>query len=127
MIKNGVRIYGIQPEMVLVDNVVQDIFRRHSIRCIRTSALDGTHGRYSLHPIGFAEDYRTRHIMGRGRMATIGMIVDDLKDALPCCDIVFEYPDEEQEHIHVEFDPKDDAEFQKAKQAYRETGKWQRR
>lgn len=55
------------------------------------------------------------------------MIVEDLKKALPCCDIIFEHEGEEQEHIHVEFDPKDDERFQADKQWYRREGNWPRR
>ena len=82
------------------------------------------HSKYSLHPVGFATDYRTKHIAGRGRLDTIDLIMEDLRDALPCCDIVFEHPDQPQEHIHVEFDPKYDVVFQAAKRVYRETGQW---
>lgn len=127
MIKPGVVFYGIQPEMVVCDGIVEQTFQRYSLRCTRTSIVGKKHGSRSLHPVGFAVDYRTRHIAGSGRLQTITMLVDDLKAALPCCDIVFEHEGEPQEHIHVEYDPKDDPFFQRDKAVYRETGEWPKR
>ena len=53
-----------------------------------------------------------------------GQILEDLKKALPCCDIVLEHLGKDQEHYHVEFDPKDDPKFQADKLIYRNTGEW---
>lgn len=122
-IKAGVRVYGIRPEMVLCDSVVRDVFKAHSIPCWRTSIVRPKN-KASLHPEGFATDYRTRHIVGTRRRATIDAIHEDLKEALPCCDIVFEKEGEEQEHFHIEFDPKDDPEFRRNKEIYKLTGNW---
>ena len=125
-IVSGVQLYGIQPEMVMCDGVVAAIFRSHSIPCERTSIVGKKHGKGSLHPVGFAVDYRTKHIAGLRRVETIEMIVFDLKAALPCCDIIIEHLGEAQEHIHVEFDPKDDTQFQHDKKWYKRNGNWPR-
>jgi hypothetical protein len=120
----GVRLYGVQPEMVMCDTVVQGVFKAHSVPCERKSVTGKKHGRGSLHPVGFAIDYRTKHVAGVRRGDTLQMITNDIRAALPCCDVLLEYQDQEQEHIHVEFDPKDDPVFQAAKEAYKGTGKW---
>lgn len=126
-IKTGVQIYGLKPEMAMCDAIAGVVFRLHSIPCVRTSVTGKKHGTRSLHPVGLAVDYRTKHITGLRRLDTVGMIVADLKEALPCCDVVFEHAEQEQEHIHVEFDPKDDERFQADKAIYRETGVWPQR
>jgi hypothetical protein len=120
----GVQVYGVQPEMVMCDAVVQAVFRAHSVPCERTSVTGKKHGWRSLHPVGYAVDYRTKHITGVRRVDTLQMITNDIKAALPCCDVLLEYTDQEREHIHVEFDPKDDEVFQAAKKSYKETGEW---
>jgi hypothetical protein len=124
MIKNGTQLYGVKPEMVMCDGIVKDVFKSYSVLCVRTSIVGKKHSRRSLHPVGYAVDYRTKHIKGVNRIATIEAIVEDLKKSLPCCDIVFEDEGGEQEHIHVEFDPKNDPKFVSDKAIYRGTGAW---
>ncbi len=128
-IKAGVRVYGIQPEMVLVDNIVQSIFEGFEEDCRRTSIVGKKHKKGSLHdvsgdlekPKGYAIDYGTKQISSRGVKYQIFHM---LKQKLPQCDILFEHEGGEQEHFHVEFDPKDDLIFQKHKAIYKQTGRW---
>lgn len=123
-IKPGVNVYGVRPEMTLVDNIVASVYAAYGFNCYQTSIVGKSHSKYSLHPVGFAIDYRTKHIRGEGRKVMLEALVISLKQALPQCDIVLEYLGEDEEHIHVEFDPKDDPAFQDDKATYRETGKW---
>lgn len=115
-IKSDVKIYGIKPEMVLVDSIVQSIFNEHGLDCVRTSIVGKEHKSYSLHPPGYASDYRSKHIK---TLSLKHQILDELKKALPCCDIVLEHIGKDQEHYHIEFDPKNDPVFQDKKAAYK--------
>lgn len=123
-IKSGVAFYGLRPEMAFCNQFVLSVFNSRGIQCVPTSIVGKKHGTGSLHPVGFAIDYRTKHIKGANRGMRVHALVADLKKALPCCDIVFEYEGKEQEHIHIEYDPKDDEKFVAAKAAFKRSGKW---
>lgn len=120
-IKKGVIVYGIRPEMVLVDTIVQSIFEHFEEDCRRTSIVGKQHKIGSLHPPGFAEDYGTKQISTR---KTKYAMLNMLKEKLPQCDILFEHEGEEQEHFHVEYDDKNDPIFQAHKKIYKEIGQW---
>jgi hypothetical protein len=128
MIKDDVQVYGIQPEMVLCHIEIKTIFERHGYSCVITSAIGKQHKKYSLHPVGYAKDYRTKHIkdsrFGSSRKQKIDALMNDLKTEVPQCDFVFEHEGQAQEHIHAEYDPKNDQKFQKNKELYRKTGTW---
>lgn len=124
MIKPGVLLYGIRPEMVIVDGIVQQIFEGMGFGCVRTSIVGKKHKKNSLHPVGYAVDYRTKHLNSK---TIADSIHEELKKALPCCDILLEYWGQEQSHFHIEFDPKDDTKFQADKVVYRQTGHWPER
>ena len=110
MIKPGVDIRGLQPQMVLAYVMAQPIYDKYGYPCVITSGVDSKHGINSLHPKGLALDLRTNHI--KDTMVT-SMVCQEIKEALgPQFDVVFE-PDEWEDgkqvkwqHIHVEFDPK---------------------
>lgn len=98
MIKAGVNVTGIKPEIVLAVIMAQAIYARHGAGLVITSALDGKHSRGSLHYSGNAIDLRTRHV-SRDDAETIA---DELRAALGAqYDVVLE-----KDHIHVEFQPK---------------------
>ncbi len=121
MIKNGVILYGIKPEMVLCYGIAESIFNEMGFGCVITSAIGKEHMDKSLHPVGYALDLRTKHIDAD----TIKLqIVEEIKKALPQCDVILESLGEDQEHIHFEMDPKDDKLFQNHKRIYKETGVW---
>jgi hypothetical protein len=122
-IKPGVQMYGIQPEATVVMFIAAETYDNYHYDCVVTSIVGKKHGQYSLHPPGFALDLRTKHLEGEGVKRSI---VSALKDSLPFCDVVLEHLDQEQEHIHIEFDPKDDPRFMADKGEYRETLSWPR-
>ena len=96
--KAGVKISGIKPEMLFAHCMIKSVFSNYGYDSIITSALDGTHSRGSLHYVGFALDYRIRHL----ESGAAEMIVNDIKQALTDeFDVVLE-----PTHIHVEFQPK---------------------
>ena len=97
--KPGVKLFGIQPEVVLAATVVASVYSEFdNAECVITSITDGDHGNNSLHYKGFAIDFRTRHI-------PMGML-DTLRSRVQAClgddfDIVLE-----RTHLHVEYDSK---------------------
>ena len=94
--KPGVSIQGIQPEIVATFNVIETAFSPKE--AIITSAKDGKHRPGSLHYSGNAVDLRTRHLI-EGEAGEILIRLDTwLTDEF---DVVLE-----EDHIHVEFQPK---------------------
>lgn len=97
MIKNGVDLRGLTPQMAIAYTIACRCYGQYD--CVITSASDGKHGPNSLHYNGQALDLRTRHINGQG----LQLVVDKLKEALGSqFDVVLE-----SDHIHLEYDPKD--------------------
>lgn len=123
-IKPKVSIYGTRPEMAIVHGVVCSVFDKYNQDCIVTSGVGKKHSKRSLHYPGFAYDYRTKHINDRSVKMSI---LKDMREALPCCDIIFEHEGEPQEHYHVEFDDKFDEQYQSDKLFYKTHGKWPHR
>jgi len=107
-IKQGVKIFGISPEMAMCHTIIQSIFNSMGFDCIPTSIIGKVHSKTSLHPDGCAIDYRTKHIPID---STKELLLRNLKDALPQCDFILEHLGGMEEHIHAEYDPKDDEIF----------------
>lgn len=124
MIKPDTKLYGIQPEMVICHISAYYVFESLGYGCVITSGVGKEHKDKSLHPVGYALDYRTKHVKTHQEKINI---LNQLKIALPCCDIILEQEGGDQEHIHCEFDPKDDNIYQMDKAIYKKTGQWPRR
>ncbi len=95
MIKPGVDVRGIQPEILLARIIAGEIFARYGVAAIITSALDGKHSKNSKHYTGQAIDLRTRHMDARLRP----VIAEAIKKALGRRYFVLL----EKDHIHVQF------------------------
>ncbi len=95
-LKIGVKLRGLTPEMLLAIVVVEGAYADLGYDTIITSACDGRHSRGSLHYVGLAVDFRTRHI-GSDRLKVTGKIKDRLGLEY---DVVLE-----RDHIHVEYQP----------------------
>ena len=100
LIKPGVNLSGIRPEMVLAVFVVVSVYEEHGWVCTITSATDGVHMPGSLHVRGQACDFRTKDFPNQPGGA------HQLADQISAClgrdfDVVLE-----KDHLHVEFDPK---------------------
>ncbi len=83
--------------MVLAAQVVEGVFESHGYELVITSVCDGHRTGSSLHPSGFAIDFRTRHVPNAKRPALAEAVSEALGDAF---DVVLE-----SDHLHVEFDP----------------------
>jgi hypothetical protein len=113
-IKRGVRLKGLVPQMVLAHYVVGECFARHGLPAFITSVNDGTHSATSLHHgkagkytdgLCRAIDYRTKYPELDGREETFR---SEVKAALgDDFDVVIEDIGTENEHLHVEWDPKE--------------------
>jgi len=99
--KAGVSLQGIQPEIVATFQTVEAAFAPKE--AVVTSAKDGRHKRGSLHFSGNAIDLRVRHLV-EGEAVRIHLTI---KTALTDeYDVLHEYIGTDDEHIHIEFQPK---------------------
>jgi hypothetical protein len=102
--KQGVKLKGVKPEVIIAIFRLDSLFKSLNIPFIITSVTDGKHFTNSLHYKGLAFDLRTKHIQDVESKKTLAK---EIKAALgEEFDVVLESLGGEQEHIHVEFDPK---------------------
>lgn len=102
-LKEGVSLRLLVPQMSIATHVVDGVMSIHGFDTVITSGNDSTHASGSLHYAGKALDYRTKHVDPSLKMA----IVQDIKARLGAeFDVVFEHPGGEQEHVHVEWQPR---------------------
>lgn len=104
-IKYGVRLTDLVPQMVLAYAIVKDVFNRFMpfYKVIITSGNDGRHSIKSLHYYGRALDFRTKDYIGNKFR-----LFEEVKIALgDNYDVVLEDVGTDNEHLHVEYDPKD--------------------
>jgi hypothetical protein len=101
MIKPGVDLRGLTPQMAIAYTIACAVYQRHcNTVCTITSASDGKHGVNSLHYKGKALDLRTFNVP----TAALPLLVQSLKDALGAqFDVVLE-----ADHVHIEWDVKDE-------------------
>lgn len=98
-LKPGVKIHGIQPEIIIALMAAQKVYDRHGIEMVVTSCKDGKHMKNSFHAIGLAVDLRTRDMKDR---AQVEQIAKEIRAALgPDFDVVVE-----SDHLHIESDEK---------------------
>lgn len=104
MIKPGARVEGLKPEIVLAYIEAMDLFRQFGYPCVLTEGTGGGHKLGSLHLQGLAIDLRTKHI---GTRVTKAQLMSRLRDNLGVnYDVLLEYEGGDNEHIHIEYDPK---------------------
>lgn len=106
--KYGVGLQGLVPQMVFASIIVDQVYGKLGVHeCVVTSGNDGKHGPNSLHSrdgLCRACDYRTKIIT----RDILGAIVSEVRVRLgQNFDVVLENLDEENEHLHVEYDPKE--------------------
>ncbi len=102
-LKVGVKIKGIQPEIVVAMLIIDGVFNSYKKECVITVGTDGKHMKGSLHYPGYAIDVRSKHLTAELKQS----ILSDMKAALGRdFDVILENLGKDQEHYHVEFDPK---------------------
>lgn len=90
--------------MCIAHVAVYDAFADTGMECTITSANDGVHGENSLHSrdgLCRALDYRTKDFRG-DKLLLRDRLKVDLGDEF---DVVLEHLGEDNEHLHVEYDP----------------------
>lgn len=98
IIKPGVSVTGLRPEMILALMAAQRVYADLGASVILTSALEGKHGYGSLHFAGLAVDIRIKNL----RAGEAKIAASNIKEALGAqYDTVLE-----KNHIHIEFQPK---------------------
>ena len=104
MMKPGVRLTDLCPQMVLATMVVDRVLSRHGVECVVTSCNDGKHSAASWHYKGRACDYRSKFDALNGFEIQVR---DEIKAALgDDFDVLIEGVGTDNEHFHVEYDPK---------------------
>ena len=101
-LKAGVKLTDLAPQVVLAAFIVERIYDSYRCDCVVTSGNDSKHGANSLHYKGRALDFRTKNYTGDKQA-----LRDEIKEALgEEFDVLLEDPDGENQHIHVEYQPK---------------------
>jgi len=103
-LKAGVKVKGLQPEILLAIMVAKEVFYEAGYPLIITSLLDGKHSKNSLHYSGNAVDYRSKHIKSyREKQEILKILQFRLGSDY---DIILEGVGTTNEHYHVECHPK---------------------
>lgn len=104
-LKQGVKLTDMTPQCVLAAMVVDQVLTSMGIpMCVLTSVNDGKHSPQSWHYHGRAVDVRTKYPELNGREMELR---DKVAAALgPNFDVVMEAIGTDNEHLHVEYDPK---------------------
>lgn len=99
VLKSGVRIYGLKPEILFAMNVADGLAAKRDVDLVITCVSEGQHKPGSLHYKGLAFDLRTRDwdkIFCDAFVAELRAALGSDFDVVP-----------EESHCHVEFDPKE--------------------
>ena len=104
-LKSTVKIDNLQPQILLAITLADQVFDGFGYPTWVTSIDDSVHSVNSLHKQGKAVDLRSKHIAGQ---TTKSIIFDALVKILRPLgyDILFEFIGLENEHYHIEYDPK---------------------
>lgn len=103
-IKASASIQGLKAELLLGLIVVCSVFDKYKVELIVTEVTGGQHKHESLHYVGLAADIRSKHIDSD---ALKDVLLAECREALGRdFDMILESLGKEQEHYHLEFDPK---------------------
>jgi hypothetical protein len=98
LIKPGVRITGLRPEILLAAVVAERVYEAAGHEFIITACVAGKHMAGSLHYAGAAIDIRPRDVTADKIPAILATLKEALADDF---DVLLE-----GDHIHIEFQPK---------------------
>ena len=97
-LKEGVKILGVQPEIVLAIMICEKVYAKYNIEMVITSITDSKHSTFSRHYQGFAFDLRTRNIPS---LQTQAKICAEIKDSLTADFNIID----EGNHFHIGYKP----------------------
>lgn len=105
MLKKGVSIVGLKPEILVGLMVAQGVYDEFGCDLVVTAGVDGNHKIGSLHYKGLAVDLRTRDLR-EDEKELVAVLLKERLNGQPDnfageFDVVLE-----RTHIHLEFDPK---------------------
>ena len=103
-IKGEAKILGLKPEILIGLRIVESIKEKYGYEAIITEGTGAQHKFESLHYKGLAVDLRSKHIVN----PTIkSRVLFEAQRALgDDFDFILENVGEDNEHFHLEFDPK---------------------
>jgi hypothetical protein len=90
-------------QVEVIRDVVGRVWTSHGLQATITSSMDGEHMDGSKHYEGLAEDYRTKDIPGNIKQTMFSEVRNILGSDY---DVLFEYENQANEHLHIEYDPK---------------------
>jgi hypothetical protein len=103
-LKSSVKFGNHLMAISFANTAVNDIFNKAGYPFVITSCNDSTHGIHSLHYSDSAFDFRSKHISSAEEKQ---QIVNLIKEALTAdFDVLLEELGTDQEHFHLEYDPK---------------------
>ena len=94
---------GLRPELKFGLDLCKEICSDLGYPFIITSLNDGRHSRTSLHYDGAAADFRSKHMFETDKKAALARMRAVLHKNF---DLLLEYPDKDNEHFHLEWQPK---------------------
>lgn len=101
--KPGVKLNKLQPQMLIGLLKMESYYDNYHLPLVVTSANDSTHKQGSKHYTGEALDFRTKNAPGLAK----GIYLKAVAELYPLgFDVLFEGVGTENEHIHLEWDPK---------------------
>ena len=101
--KDNVRFKRLRPEIYNLFGGLDSVFSAMNVECVITSANDSSHSANSLHYLDAAIDLRSKHLIAGNKHLMLSRLQALCgKDY----DILLENPGLENEHFHIEFDPK---------------------
>lgn len=97
-LKQGVRIHGIRPEIILAIHIIDGIYNKFGQELVITSGIEGKHSETSDHYKGMAVDCRTRYFSELEKQEVFkevtGAIGDDFYTLL------------HETHLHISYRPR---------------------
>ena len=102
-LKSSVKLKGLQPQAVVALLIASSIAEDMGLDLVVTSANDGNHMATSKHYSGEALDCRTHDWADEAKATFIRRVISGLGLYF---DVVFEGAGTDNEHLHVEWDPK---------------------
>lgn len=90
-------------QVEVMRDAVSRVWANHGFQATITSSMDGEHMQNSKHYQGLAEDYRTHDLPAGLKYSMFNEVRNILGTDY---NVLFEYENQTNEHLHVEYDPK---------------------